>query len=423
MSVKRIRVRNFKSFRDLDVELRPFNVLIGANASGKTNFVRIFDFLRDITNHGLDNAISLQGGVPYLRNLNLGASEDLCIEVKSDDEIGHEIGQGEEFIGLRCREISYEFSMKFKKGRSPFVISRDRLRQVLCAVQLAKKKNEIEERKVLTEDTVFVSRSNGGIELSTGSSDSEMKNILDELFPPSVRDIGIDDPHSLLIQSSIASFPFLPMVLFRTLLSRTAVYDFDPRVLKGAHPITGKAELEPDGSNLSIVLKNILGDKEKKRKMANLVGDLLPFVSDMGVEKFADKSLLFKLREKYFEKQYLPGSMLSDGTLGIIVLIVALYFENKPLAIIEEPGRNIHPHLLSKVVEMMKDASSQKQIIVTTHNPELVKHAGIENILLVSRDEDGFTTVTHPSEKEEVRAFLQQDMSIDELYVASLLEI
>ncbi len=415
MSVKRIRVRNFKSFRDLDVELRPFNVLIGANASGKTNFVRIFEFLRDITHHGLENAISLQGGVPYLRNLNLGASEDLCVEVESDDEEYQVIERGGD--GLRklgCKETKYAFSMEFEKTGTSFSIGKDDLRQVLSAHQLKESAEEI-------QDTVYVSRDDERIAITTQPPDSKMKDILDELFPPSIRGIGVDDPHSLLMESSVRIF--LPIILFRGLLDRTTIYDFDPSVLKGVHSLTGKAQLEPDGSNLSIVLKNILGDKEKKRKMANLVGDLLPFVSDMGVEESADKSLLFKLREKYFEKQYLPGAMLSDGTVGITALIVALYFENKPLAIIEEPGRNIHPHLLSKVVEMMKDASSHKQIIVTTHNPELVKHAGIENLLLVSRDEDGFTTVTRPSEKEEVRTFLQQDMSVDDLYVAGLLEI
>ncbi len=48
MAIKRIRVRNFKSFKDLEVELGKFNLLIGANASGKSNFIRIFEFLRDI---------------------------------------------------------------------------------------------------------------------------------------------------------------------------------------------------------------------------------------------------------------------------------------------------------------------------------------------------------------------------------------
>lgn len=48
MSIKSIRVTNFKSFKDLEVNLGKFNVLIGINASGKSNFVQIFKFIKDI---------------------------------------------------------------------------------------------------------------------------------------------------------------------------------------------------------------------------------------------------------------------------------------------------------------------------------------------------------------------------------------
>jgi len=154
-----------------------------------------------------------------------------------------------------------------------------------------------------------------------------------------------------------------------------------------------------------------------------LVKDLLPFISNLDVEKFADKSLLFKLQETYFKNQYLPASLISDGTINITALIVALYFEKKLLTIIEEPERNIHPYLISKVVAMMKDASQKKQIIVTTHNPEIVKYAGLDNLLFISRDEKGFSTVSRPKEKEEVKTFLQNEIGIEELYVQNLLGI
>ena len=68
MSLENIKVQNFKSFKNLDVSLDEFNVIIGANASGKSNFAQAFSFLRDIVTHGLDSAISLQGGLKYLRS-------------------------------------------------------------------------------------------------------------------------------------------------------------------------------------------------------------------------------------------------------------------------------------------------------------------------------------------------------------------
>ena len=144
-------------------------------------------------------------------------------------------------------------------------------------------------------------------------------------------------------------------------------------------------------------------------------------MTELDIEKFADKSLLFKIREKYFGRQYLPASLISDGTINITALIIALFFGKNQLTIIEEPERNIHPYLISRVVNMMKEASQKKQIIVTTHNPEMVKHAGLKNILLICRDKDGFSTVSRPADNEEVKIFLKNEIGIDELYIQNLL--
>jgi len=77
--------------------------------------------------------------------------------------------------------------------------------------------------------------------------------------------------------------------------------------------------------------------------------------------------------------------------------------------------------LISRITAMMKDASRQKQIIVTTHNPEVVRHADIDDILLVSRSEDGFSTISRPADSEEVKMFLQNEMGLEELFVGNLL--
>ena len=115
--------------------------------------------------------------------------------------------------------------------------------------------------------------------------------------------------------------------------------------------------------------------------------------------------------------------MISDGTINIAALIIALYFDKNPLIIIEEPERNIHPHLISRVINMMKDASRNKQIIVTTHNPEMVRHADIKDILLISREEEGFSHISNPMDKQETRIFLENEMGLADLFVDNLLEV
>lgn len=126
------------------------------------------------------------------------------------------------------------------------------------------------------------------------------------------------------------------------------VFDFDPLLLKRAVPIVGKTEAEKDGGNLAIVIKNILEDPHKKTEFLRLIREMLPFIEEVAIEKFMDMSLFLKLKETYSSGKYIPASMISDGTINILALIIALYFEKRPVTVIEEPERNIHPFLISQ---------------------------------------------------------------------------
>ncbi|AEF97006.1 AAA family ATPase [Methanotorris igneus] len=413
MVIKRICVKNFKSFKELDVDLGKFNVLIGPNASGKSNFIQIFKFLRDLSMYGLDNAISMQGGIEYLRNMKIGPSENLSIRVVFDKKFNVPIlSEKNQKFSMEVCEVIYDFVMEFKKRGLGFKSVNERL-TLKC--------NFIEENtnKKLGEGKLICSLNKGKLRIKLETPSKLPLKKEDIVFPPSLKLLESKLPNNISILK--VSFAILPLIPIIDDLQNAAIYDIDPKLSKKATQITGKFELEEDGSNLSIVLKNLIENKEKKRKLYNLISELLPFVDDLNVEKFEDKSLLFKLREKYFKEQYLPASLISDGTINITALIIAVYFEEKPLTIIEEPERNIHPYLISKVIEMMKDASRKKQIIVTTHNPEMVKYAGLDNILVVSRNKEGFSTISRPLDKKEIKVFLENEIGIEELYVKNIL--
>ena len=421
MAIKKIILTNFKSFKNLEIELGNFHILIGANASGKSNFIQIFKFLRDVINLGLDNAISIQGGVFYLRNIKIGSSDNFSMEVTSDGEYGFLVRKKEkEQIGIKTYETIYKFAMKFNKKGLGFEIIEDKLIRKCDFIRIERKKGKIEEKEKLGQGEIILSKVNGKI-IADFKKPSEILIEKDDIIPSYLRELQGEKlpPKALLFEQPFLLFPFP----WRNIFGDISIYDFDPKLPKKATPITGKAELEEDGSNLAIILKNIIENRDKERRFSNFVRDLLPFINEVDVERFADKSLLFKLQECYFPKDYLPASLISDGTINITALIIALYFEKKPLTIIEEPERNIHPHLISKIINMMKDASKKKQIIVTTHNPEMVKNAGLENILLVSRDKEGFSTISRPANKEEVKTFLKNEIGIEDLYVQNLLEV
>jgi len=417
MAITKLNISNFKSFNDLEIELGMFNVLIGANASGKSNFIQIFKFLRDIVDHGLDNAISMQGGIEYLRNINIGPDKNFSLEIISDQKIRRAARTKEkELIGIKIYETIYKFAIKFRRKGLGFEIAEDKFTQKCKFARLEKRMKKIEEKEELGEGSIILSNVKRKINFRFEPPEG-LQIEKDSIFPPFLIEEKLP-PKTLLIES-----PSLPLLPLERIFSNISIYDFDPKLPKKAVPITGKMELEENGENLAIVLKNIIANKERERKFSNLLRDLLPFVDKLGVEKFADKSLLFKLREIYAQHQYLPAPLISDGTINMSALIVALYFEEKSLTIVEEPERNIHPYLISRVSEMMKEASERKQIIVSTHNPEIVRHADLGSILLISRDKQGFSTISRPSEKEEVKTFLENEIGIEELYVQNLLRV
>lgn len=414
MAIKSIRVKNFKSFKDVEVHLGNFNVFIGANASGKSNFLRIIEFLRDIQRHGLDNAISLQGGPEYLTNLNIGPRENLFVEVVASEEpyLGLPIVVGrsqnrDSDLEFAQSESHYSFVVAFSEDRAGINILDEYL-------------------SVRGSFTAFERIDGARHPLGTGDVviEPKVEGIIVKLIGP--RGVSLKDyePEPWLGRRNTTGRPVLlqlSQLSTGSLMDHVAIYDFDPKLPKKAMPITAKAELEEDGSNLAIVLNRIMEDESAKRKLVNLVQDLLPFVSGLEVEKFADKSLFFSLRETYAKEKYLPASFISDGTINITALIVALYFERKPIAIIEEPEQNVHPHLISRIVAMMREASQRKQVIVTTHSPEVVRNADIADVHLVARDAEGFSTITKPADREDVKGFLQNEIGLEELFVHNLL--
>lgn len=428
MSITKIKILNFKSFKNLEVELSRFNILIGANASGKSNFLQVFKFLRDITQYGLENAISMQGGIEYLRNLNIGSSEDFSVKVVSDVRDSFTLSVSlpsapKEGVGLEGLETTYKFALKFREHGARFEITEDELSQRCNFYNYIRRRGKLLKGEALGQGEIILSRIKGRTKLVFNPPEGVKvnQNEIFEIYATSQYFKGkVLKPKTLLIEGSHLFF------VGRTLHSsfeNISIYDFDPKLPKKAQKITGRAELEEDGNNLAITLKNIMRSGNSKRKLFNLLQEVLPFVNDLGTETFADKSLMFKLREEYSGRRFIPASLISDGTINLVALIIALYFEDKPLKIIEEPERNVHPYLISKIVNMMQEASQKTQLISTTHNPEMIKHVDLNDVLLVSRDKDGYSRISRPAEKEEIKAFLKKEMGIEELYVRNLLEM
>lgn len=88
MLIEHIHVRNFKSIKEATLNLEPLTVIVGANAAGKSNIINVFRFISNIITVGIDNAIALQGGIPYLTNacLKKGTPIEISFTVNLSSE-------------------------------------------------------------------------------------------------------------------------------------------------------------------------------------------------------------------------------------------------------------------------------------------------------------------------------------------------
>lgn len=428
MLIKQIRAKNYRSYKELDITLDRFNVMIGANASGKSNFICIFNFLKNLAEYGLDDAISLEGGIEFLRNVYLPMSNTTTIEVEmeiEDEETIRFIPSKEKNIGISPTKYHYKLEIEATKDGKEYRIKEESIKLYCDFIEykINSKKKKVERMGFIDKGELTILRQNGDlkIDIKSESSAISLDNLKDRFF------FDEDDfkeemkPHQSLIKTR--RIPLISFMIERA-LKGIYIYDINPKPLKNFSLISGKSELESDGSNLVLILKKLLNDKEKEEKLSEIIKDFLPFIQKITVDKLADKYICANIKEIFSKEKFLPASLMSDGTIKIIALIIILFFEKKPLIIIEEPEGNIHPFLISKVIEMMKDVSSRlnKQIIITTHNSEVVKYSGIDHLFLVHRCEKGFSEITKPIKNEDVRIFLENDMGLDELFIQKLLQ-
>ena len=428
MKIVRLKAKNFKSFKNLDVALDDFNLVIGSNASGKSNFVSLFKFLHDIGSTGLDDAISQQGGIEWIRNVNLPASEELEIEMHMKSSVVyHPLTTKQDERGLEIPDICYKFRIKFLKQKDSFEVVEENLESPFRIVKMGK--NDQKDKPIELLDT-------GKIVLKRESDDSLTtslhfeKNILsdkEKIFLASAGQMKLPSvinsrQELVILKGFMASVSSYFLHLF---LADIQFFDIDPKSSKKAYSITGKKELEPDGSNLSLVLGRMLKNREKKETLQEIIKTLLPFINGFSVEQQDDRSLITYLSETYCHKKLIPASFISGGTINLLSLLVALYTKpiGSPTILIEEPDKNLHPSLISKLVEVLKDISEtrNKQMVITTHNPQIVKHVKLENIILISR-KGCYSKVSKPIESAEVKEFLKEDLGVEDLYLQNLLE-
>lgn len=361
-----IRSLIIKRFRSIPTELVEFDnptFLVGANGSGKSNFVDAFSFLSEAMSSPLQAVFDKRGGIANVRNRTSGKSYP------------PNLGLGITF-GTLNGEIQrgrYAFEIRALKNYG-FEVTREQ-----CEVQSA------------DGTSYYFDRTK-------------------QQFKSNVR--GLDpslDPASLGLPIVGGERRFAPVL--RT-LAAMRVYSLEPAKVREMQEPDSGVSLRPDGSNAASVLQEIeRHHPDEVKRIAEILSTIVPHTKRVKTIKHGNKISL-QFTQEWGEKKQLrfESFNMSDGTLRALGLLMAVYQHPTPtLAVIEEPEATIHPGALGAILDLLKYASRKMQVIVTTHSPDVLDAKWIEdsNLRIVSWSE-GATRVAPISESS--RKALQQHL-------------
>jgi predicted ATPase len=163
--------------------------------------------------------------------------------------------------------------------------------------------------------------------------------------------------------------------------------------------------LEPDASNLGLVLNRLRREPSVKNRLLKALQALYDGIDDYDVQIEGGTVQVF-FQEGRFT---VPATRLSDGTLRYLCLLAILCHPSPPpLVCIEEPELGLHPDVLPTVADLMKEAAERCQLIVTTHSDVLVDAMTDqpESVIVAEKTDEG-TTLTR-LDAEKLRPWLDQ---------------
>jgi predicted ATPase len=352
-----ITIQGFKSIASIDkLELRPINVVIGSNGSGKSNFIGAFDFLREVCDGKLRDYVTTSGGAEKI--LHFGSKTTKGIE-----------------LYLSSRHIDgWPFGAPgYKLVLSPTV-----------------------------DDGLF----------PAGET-----TYLDGRAPAGLapreqgREAGISDPNAGGVAKWVRAY-LLGLRLYH--LNDTS----SSSPMRKTARVDDNRFLKPDGSNLPAFLYLLKNRHQVEYDLiVRAVQRVAPFFNDflLAPTELNREYIKLEWRHKKSDQNF-DASSLSDGTLRFIVL-ATLFLQpghyRPSVILVDEPELGLHPYAIEMLAALVRQASVHTQVIMSTQSSLLLDHFQPEDVLIADRVDGG--TILTRLESEQLREWLE-DYSLGQLW-------
>ncbi len=368
----RFKVGGFRRLHEVDLEVRPLMVVIGANGVGKTSLHDACALLSASASGRLAQSISRQGGITSL--LTRGRSDTLSFTV------GMHVPDHEPL----------EYALHVQARDSGYAIVEESLSQ---------------RHAGFPEPFRHIDSSEGDIRYF----EVEERRL-----------IRPDWPHNPQ-ETSLAQVPKMfrqPEELRRILATSTQyhVLDVGPRA-----PVKLPQAMRPatlpgtDGEDLVPYLYALReGERDRYDVIIDTLRAAFPDFEELNFPPVAAGMLTMTWKDAKFSKPIFMHE-LSEGTLRFIWLVALLQSPTlSTVTMIDEPEVSLHPEMLSLLADLMREASTRTQLIVTTHSDRLIRFLRPDEVLVMDIDDSGACTTTW-ADTFDLDAWLQE-YTLDEIW-------
>jgi len=358
-NLERIRVSGFKSIRELDLQLRPLNVLVGANGSGKSNFISVFHLLNQILQERLQR-YSMVEGANNLLHYGAEASEKIHLEVQFNDY---------EYIATLIPTNQNTLVLDFE-GVNP--IQPDNQHFTLGTI------NGEPRRETYLRSPEFNS-----------------------------------DGRKQRAKEMVKRLEAIRVYHFQDTSRNAALY--------GQQNLHDNLYLHSDASNLAPFLY-LLQEKHPHEydRIVRTVKRVAPYFHDFVLRPNPQNEEAIRLEWLDVNSdRVLNPHTLSDGTLRFICLATLLMQPEEYLPsviLIDEPELGLHPFATSLLAGMLRSISTKTQVILATQSVQFVNQFAPEDIIVVER-KDGASTFRRIGE-EELKGWIEnfEDYGVGDLW-------
>jgi predicted ATPase len=372
--IESLHLKRFKNFQDATLTLGPLTILIGANASGKSNIRDAFLFL-----HGIGRGYNLAeilgekyiGGERAWSGIRGGLREVAYLGSDSFELGFHSALSSKASPARPYREYRIEVSVGIEGAKPPRIIS-----ESLWGLGSIVRRESADTFEVgfktlskLYKNSIFVSLYPSKLGAKKNPTARPYS-----YHAPVVFQVAVDDEadskggraFSRMIVQELESFRFL---------------DLSPAQMR-VPSLLGLTTLGDRGENLSSVLAAICEDPAQKEVLLAWVRKLTPMdVDDLRFDQDAAGRILLRLVEK--DGRSVSALSASDGTLRFLAILAAIFGpEPASFYFIEELENGIHPTRLGLLVDLIEHQAKRRniQIVATSHSPQLLQFLSEESL-------------------------------------------